>query len=102
MGIVSMIRALNNKPSYILRTLANKSIARSDRRNKKVVIGKKHLTPTTLVVSIVTATLPITTQAEVTPSLKNLLNSVLAGGVVLAAIAAAVSAVANFDPVNRA
>lgn len=36
-----------------------------------------------------------------TPSLKNLLNSIVAGGVVLALIATAVAAVANFDPVER-
>ena len=40
-------------------------------------------------------------QAEVTPSLKNLLNSFVAGGVVLAVIASAVTAVSNFDQVTR-
>lgn len=44
---------------------------------------------------------PLVASAEVTPSLKNLLNSVVAGGVVLAAIAAAITAVSSFDPVNR-
>ena len=39
-------------------------------------------------------------QAAVTPSLKNLLNSVIAGGVVLTAIVVAVSAVSGFDPIN--
>jgi hypothetical protein len=39
-------------------------------------------------------------QAAVTPSLKNLLNSVIAGGVVLGAIVVAVSAVSGFDPIN--
>lgn len=59
--------------------------------------------PSTLVASVVIImTSPLLTQAAVTPSLKNLLNSVVAGGVVLAAIVAAVSAVANFDPVDRA
>jgi len=45
---------------------------------------------------------PLATQAEVTPSLKNLLSSVVAGGFVVAAIAGAVVAVSNFDPVDRA
>lgn len=44
---------------------------------------------------------PLSAHAEVTPSLANLLNSVVAGGVVLAAIAGAVIAVSQFDPVSR-
>lgn len=44
---------------------------------------------------------PLVAEAAVTPSLKNLLNSVVAGGLVLGAIAVAVSAVSSFDPVNR-
>ncbi len=44
---------------------------------------------------------PLYAEAAVTPSLKNLLNSLVAGGLVLAAIVAAVSGVAAFDPVAR-
>jgi len=44
---------------------------------------------------------PLVAEAGVTPSLKNLLNSLIAGGVVLALIVAAVSGVAAFDPVAR-
>lgn len=44
---------------------------------------------------------PLVAEAAVTPSLKNLLNSVIAGGIVLAAIAGAVTAVSAFDPVAR-
>ena len=44
---------------------------------------------------------PLVAEAAVTPSLKNLLNSVIAGGVVLVAIAGAVSAVSNFDSIER-
>ena len=44
---------------------------------------------------------PLVAEAAVTPSLKNLLNSLVAGGVVLGTIAVAVSAVSSFDPVNR-
>lgn len=44
---------------------------------------------------------PLVAQAGVTPTLKNLVSSVVAGGVVLAVIAAAITAVANFDPVRR-
>ncbi|KAK9825154.1 hypothetical protein WJX81_006377 [Elliptochloris bilobata] len=44
---------------------------------------------------------PLAAQAGVTPSLKNLINSVVAGGVVLGVIVAAVTAVSGFDPVSR-
>jgi hypothetical protein len=44
---------------------------------------------------------PLAAQAAVTPSLSNLLNSLVAGGAVLALIATAISAVSNFDPVSR-
>jgi hypothetical protein len=44
---------------------------------------------------------PLVAEAAVTPSLKNLLNSLVAGGLVLGTIAVGISAVANFDPVNR-
>ena len=44
---------------------------------------------------------PLVAEAAVTPSLKNLLNSVVAGGVVLGAIVAAVSAVSAFDPIRK-
>ncbi|MBF6096316.1 Photosystem II reaction center X protein [Nocardia cyriacigeorgica] len=37
----------------------------------------------------------------VSPSLKNFLLSIVAGGVVFAAIAGAVVGVSNFDPVRR-
>lgn len=44
---------------------------------------------------------PLVAEAAVTPTLKNLINSVIAGTVVLGLIAIAVTAVANFDPVRR-
>jgi hypothetical protein len=44
---------------------------------------------------------PLVAEAAVTPSLKNLLNSVIAGAVVLGIIAAAVTAVSAFDPLTR-
>ncbi|KAG1664124.1 hypothetical protein FOA52_011947 [Chlamydomonas sp. UWO 241] len=44
---------------------------------------------------------PLVAEAAVTPSLKNFLGSLVAGGVVILGIAAAVTAVSGFDPVNR-
>lgn len=44
---------------------------------------------------------PLVAEAAVTPTLKNLVSSVIAGSVVLGAIAIAITAVSNFDPVRR-
>ena len=44
---------------------------------------------------------PLVAEAAVSPSLKNLINSVLAGGVVLAGIVTAVTRVSNFDPIRN-
>jgi len=44
---------------------------------------------------------PLVAEAAVTPSLKNLLNSLVAGGVVLGTIATAVSAVSSFDKIRK-
>lgn len=44
---------------------------------------------------------PLVAEAAVTPSLKNLLSSVVAGGVVLGAIAVGITAVSTFDTINR-
>ena len=44
---------------------------------------------------------PLVAEAAVTPSLKNTLLSVVAGGLVLGAIAAAVIGVSTFDKVSR-
>ena len=44
---------------------------------------------------------PLMAEAAVTPSLKNLLSSVLAGGTVLVAIGAGVTFVSNFDQIKR-
>lgn len=44
---------------------------------------------------------PLVAEAAMTPSLKNTLLSVVAGGIVLAAIAAAVIGVSTFDKVSR-
>jgi hypothetical protein len=44
---------------------------------------------------------PLAAQAAVTPSLRNLIYSLVAGGAVLGAIAIAVTAVSSFDPVKR-
>ena len=62
---------------------------------EKVVTG---LTAAALTASMM---VPDVAEAAVTPSLKNFLLSILAGGVVAAVIVGAVIGVANFDPVKR-
>ena len=58
--------------------------------------------PAAVLVAVGTAMAnPLVAQAGVTPTLKNLVSSVIAGSVVLGAIAIAVTAVSNFDPVRR-
>ena len=44
---------------------------------------------------------PLVAEAGVTPSLKNLLYSVVAGGTIAVLIASAVTGVSNFDPTKR-
>ena len=44
---------------------------------------------------------PLVAEAAITPSLKNTLLSVVAGGLVLAAIGAAVVGVSTFDKIGR-
>ncbi|XP_027335796.1 uncharacterized protein LOC113849810 [Abrus precatorius] len=62
---------------------------------EKVVTG---LTAAALTASLM---VPDVAEAAVTPSLKNFLLSIVAGGVVLAVIVGAVIGVSNFDPVKR-
>nr|AGN52932.1 PSBX [Silene latifolia] len=64
---------------------------------EKAVTG---LTATALTVSMMIP--DIAEAAELQPSLKNFLGSIVAGGVVLTAILGAIIAVSNFDPVKRA
>lgn len=51
--------------------------------------------------AVATISSPLAAEASVTPSLRNTLLSVVAGGVVLAAIAVAVIGVSSFDKVSR-
>ncbi|KAJ6957633.1 hypothetical protein D5086_031903 [Populus alba] len=65
---------------------------------EKVVTG---LTAGALTVSMVIPEVAEAAGPGVSPSLKNFLLSIVAGGVVFAAIAGAVVGVSNFDPVRR-
>ncbi|KAJ0987522.1 hypothetical protein J5N97_005878 [Dioscorea zingiberensis] len=70
----------------------------------EIIASSKAMTGLTAVA--LTAALVIPEMAEaaqpgISPSLKNFLLSIVAGGVVLVVIVGAVVAVANFDPVKR-
>lgn len=65
---------------------------------EKVVTG---LTAAALTASMVIPEVAEAAESGVSPSLKNFLLSIVAGGVVLGAIIGAVVGVSNFDPVKR-
>ncbi|XP_054786687.1 uncharacterized protein LOC129292960 [Prosopis cineraria] len=82
---------------------SNKVSASSPNSRFVVRNSLKEKAVTGLTAAALTASMmvPDVAEAAVTPSLKNFLLSIAAGGVVLAAIVGAVIGVANFDPVRR-
>ncbi|KAI4344580.1 hypothetical protein L6164_011788 [Bauhinia variegata] len=67
----------------------------------KASLKDKAVTGLTAAALTASMMVPDVAEAAVSPSLKNFLLSIVAGGVVLAAILGAVIGVANFDPVKR-
>ena len=67
----------------------------------KASLKEKAVTGLTAAALTASMMVPDVAEAAVTPSLKNALLSIVAGGVVLAAIVGAVIGVSNFDPVRR-
>mmetsp|Transcript_34740 Transcript_34740/g.87927 ORF Transcript_34740/g.87927 Transcript_34740/m.87927 type:complete len:105 (-) Transcript_34740:260-574(-) len=88
-------RVARKATAGVVRPVARKMVVRAS--------AQKQAALTAGVVSAVGAAManPLVAEAAVTPSLKNFLLSLVAGGTVLAAIAGAVTAVSNFDPVKR-
>ncbi|XP_057967101.1 uncharacterized protein LOC131157167 [Malania oleifera] len=89
------------KPSTSSAAGASKSSGRHAVQaslKEKAVTG---LTAAALTASMVVPEVAEAAESGITPSLKNFLLSIVAGGVVLAAIVGAVIGVANFDPVKR-
>ncbi|CAL1413906.1 unnamed protein product [Linum trigynum] len=74
---------------------ARSQVVRASLREKAVT----GLTAAALTASMVIP--DVAEAAEVSPSLKNFLLSIIAGGVVLTAIIGAIVGVSNFDPVKR-
>lgn len=73
-------------------------ITASSSINEKAMTG---LTAAALTAALVIPEMAEAAQPGISPSLKNFLLSIVAGGVVLTVIIGAVVAVANFDPVKR-
>jgi hypothetical protein len=87
-----MARANTRKMNSIVRANYN-----SDNRDSL----QAKLSSTVSTALIASLSSPLAVEAAITPSLKNTLLSVIAGGVVLGAIAAAVIGVSSFDKVTR-
>lgn len=73
-------------------------ITASSSINEKAMTG---LTAAAMTAALVIPEMAEAAQPGISPSLKNFLLSIVAGGVVLTVIVGAVVAVANFDPVKR-
>merc|ERR1719198_1436665 len=83
------------KKAAVKAVVKTQAVCKSDNKERLVSAA------TVAAVVAASAVAPPEAMAEVTPSLKNLLGSVVAGGVVLGGIAVAVVGVSSFDKVNR-
>ncbi|KAK4415740.1 hypothetical protein Salat_2681400 [Sesamum alatum] len=87
-------RPLPVRPSKVVSKPIGKFEVKASLKEKAVT----GLTAAALTASMI---VPDVAEAAVSPSLKNFLLSIVAGGVVLTAIVGAVIGVSNFDPVKR-
>ncbi|KAK0570614.1 hypothetical protein LWI29_004020 [Acer saccharum] len=95
----AFIRPLPLKPSKaISATKSNRTLQVNASLKEKAVTA---LTAAALTASMVIPEVAEAADSGVSPSLKNFLLSIAAGGVVLTVIVGAVLGVANFDPVKR-
>ncbi|KAL3535549.1 hypothetical protein ACH5RR_004010 [Cinchona calisaya] len=96
----SFFKPLPVRPSEAIA--ARKPIAqfqvKASSLKEKAVTG---LTAAALTASMMIPEVAEAADSGISPSLKNFLLSIVAGGVVFAVLAGAVIAVANFDPVKR-
>ncbi|XP_052182204.1 uncharacterized protein LOC127794927 [Diospyros lotus] len=91
----AFLKPLPVRPSRAVAKSFGKRFEARASLKEKAVTG---LTAAALTASMV---IPEAAEAAVSPSLKNFLLSIVAGGVVLGVIVGAVIGVANFDPVKR-
>lgn len=97
----AFFQPLQVKPSK--KAVAVKPKSRGSRLEVKASLKEKAITGLTAAALTASMVLPEAAEAAsgLSPSLKNFLLSIVAGGVVLGAIVGAVIGVANFDPVKR-
>lgn len=97
----SFFKPLPVRPSNEIaatKPIAKFQVKASSSLKEKAVTG---LTAAALTASMMIPEVAEALNSGVSPSLKNFLLSIVAGGVVLALLFGAVIAVANFDPVKR-
>nr|GMD90051.1 Photosystem II PsbX [Ipomoea batatas] len=94
-GAAAFFNPLPARPSKSVVSRSNKRLQISASLKEKAITG---LTAAALTASML---VPEAAEAAVSPSLKNFLLSIVAGGVVVAVIVGAVIGVSNFDPVKR-
>lgn len=106
--IVAAPAAFLSSDRKVLRSRNIVSLAAPSRAASRVTMSAEKkvnsLALPTTVALLAAAVLPEIAEAAqpgVSPSLKNLLLSVLAGGVIAGAIGIAVAGVSSFDPINR-
>ncbi|ESW08871.1 hypothetical protein PHAVU_009G081400 [Phaseolus vulgaris] len=86
------------KKTLSTKPLSNSNLQINASLKEKAVTG---LTAATFTASMVIPEVALAAGSDFSPSLKNFLFSIFAGGVVLVAILGAVVGVSNFDPVKR-
>ncbi|WVZ12458.1 hypothetical protein V8G54_016988 [Vigna mungo] len=91
------------KAPLSLRTSKGVAVSKTNGRRFEVRASMKEKVVTGLTAAALTASMmvPDVAEAAVTPSLKNFLLSIAAGGVVAVVIVGVVIGVSNFDPVKR-
>nr|GMD87378.1 Photosystem II PsbX [Ipomoea batatas] len=95
-GAAAFFNPLPARPSKsVVCSRSGKRLQISASLKEKAITG---LTAAALTASML---VPEAAEAAVSPSLKNFLLSIVAGGVVVAVIVGAVIGVSNFDPVKR-
>ncbi|KAI7841626.1 hypothetical protein COHA_004796 [Chlorella ohadii] len=94
----------SSQTAFVRPTVAAKPQQRAARAARPVVcsaVKKEQVAAGVTAAAAAVLANPLAAQAAATPSLNNLIGSVVAGGLVLAAIAGAITAVSNFDSIRR-
>jgi hypothetical protein len=98
--VVNSSKAFFN-PLPLRSSKASESLKRNGRFQVRASMKEKVVSGLTAAALTASMLVPDVAEAAVSPSLKNFLLSIAAGGVVVVVIIGAVIAVSNFDPVKR-